>query len=320
MSCHHPIKAYWTGNYTPNGKKELLLDMNSNSELFPIEEAEYRGFKIKNGASIHVLNGQTYLCDPIHVPCNYCLGCRIDRAKEWTYRCLAESKYHKFCYFVTLTYLDAFLPFIRGHGVCLSKRDLTLFLKALRNTGLKFRYFACGEYGSSSNRPHFHLIIFTDSKLELKQIGLNAFKSSLLENCWSKGIVSVSIADGGCIAYTAGYMQKKTKIDNSKYLVKPYIVMSRRPAIGNAYFNDHVSSIKSTTKIYLNGQTVKVPKIFWKYLDEDPDLESIKDHLKSIGLAMSDKLKWFCDTPWLSDVGQYLDVEKSRFIKRMEKI
>lgn len=53
---------------------------------------------------------------------------------------------------------------VGGRIPMLSKSDLQKFLKRLRKAyGKKVRYFACGEYGPKTFRPHYHLLFFFDS-------------------------------------------------------------------------------------------------------------------------------------------------------------
>lgn len=94
----------------------------------------------------------------IEVPCGTCLECRIQNARQWADRCVLEAQQYKYNYFVTLTYDDYFLPAKNS----LEPRDLQLFLKRLRKKfkGTKIRFLASGEYGDSSFRPHYHLILF----------------------------------------------------------------------------------------------------------------------------------------------------------------
>lgn len=74
----------------------------------------------------------------------------------------------------------------------LRKRDFQLFMKVLRRrTGQKVRYFAAGEYGDKTFRPHYHAIIFG---LHLDDLQLSEFspldgpykyyKSVTLQKCW----------------------------------------------------------------------------------------------------------------------------------------
>ena len=108
--------------------------------------------KIKNGMDMMT-----------EFPCGKCLPCVITRRQEWTCRLLLEMKVSLWTYFVTLTYADIDLP-PQGQ---LHKPDLQDFFKRLRkNTGLKLRYFAAGEYGEKG-RAHYHLLVFTNGEMDL---------------------------------------------------------------------------------------------------------------------------------------------------------
>lgn len=98
----------------------------------------------------------------IQVPCGKCLECRIQQTRQWSDRCVLESKNSEHNYFVTLTYDDAHLP----PNCSLEPDDLNKFIDRLRKrfkrAGFngKIRYLASGEYGSTSLRPHFHILLF----------------------------------------------------------------------------------------------------------------------------------------------------------------
>lgn len=89
--------------------------------------------------------------------CGQCLPCRINRRELWTTRLLLEARTHVWSWFVTLTYADEHLP----ADLSVSRRELQLFLKKLRrNCATKVRFYAVGEYGGLTARPHYHLIAF----------------------------------------------------------------------------------------------------------------------------------------------------------------
>lgn len=111
------------------------------------------------------------------------------KRKSWIVRLSYELKDHLFASFVTLTYDDSHVPMDNS----VSKRDLQLFFKRLRkNSELQFRYYAVGEYGSNTNRPHYHAIIF----------GLNHLThSSVVHSSWKLGFVSISDVSEANIQY-----------------------------------------------------------------------------------------------------------------------
>lgn len=106
----------------------------------------------------------------ISVPCGRCPGCRAARANSWAFRLAEEEKCHALSRFVTLTYSDDNVIGSEFGLLTLQKRDLQLFFKRLRKltNGRKIKYYACGEYGSRTARPHYHVILFgaTDSEVE----------------------------------------------------------------------------------------------------------------------------------------------------------
>src|SRR5699024_7911545 len=79
----------------------------------------------------------------------------------------------------------------------LSPRDFTLFMKRLRyyyfeKYKKELRFFACGEYGSSTFRPHYHAIVFNLDLDDLKEVkksrsGFPLYESELVNKAWDKG-------------------------------------------------------------------------------------------------------------------------------------
>lgn len=81
-------------------------------------------------------------------------------------------------------------------------RDLDLFLKRLRSyyPDEKLRYYAVSEYGPTSYRPHWHLLLFSDSE---------RFSKTVLENvskAWSYGRCDASLSRGFAAPYVASYV------------------------------------------------------------------------------------------------------------------
>ncbi len=81
-------------------------------------------------------------------------------------------------------------------------RDLDLFLKRLRSyyPDEKLRYYAVSEYGPISFRPHWHLLLFSNSE---------RFSQTVLENvskAWSYGRCDASLSRGFAAPYVASYV------------------------------------------------------------------------------------------------------------------
>lgn len=120
-----------------------------------------------------VVTGETY---PIFmaVPCGHCVLCREKKRKNLAFRCQAETNYWASQgaptpLFVTLTYNNTYLPRTDSGNPTLRGDDVTRFLKRLRQNLIrrygsdvvnKLRYCLCGEYGSHTYRPHYHVLFW----------------------------------------------------------------------------------------------------------------------------------------------------------------
>jgi hypothetical protein len=112
-----------------------------------------------------------------------------------------ENAVHEKSRFITLTYREETMPRrgLDGRGI-LVKSDLQNFFKRYRKIsripGLK--YYACGEYGGETGRPHYHAIVFGDCPTKED-----------LDRYWGLGLTSSDPVTGSSIAYVAGYVSKK---------------------------------------------------------------------------------------------------------------
>lgn len=81
-------------------------------------------------------------------------------------------------------------------------RDLDLFLKRLRSyyPDEKLRYYAVSEYGPTSFRPHWHLLLFSNSERFSQTVCENVSKA------WSYGRCDASLSRGFAAPYVASYV------------------------------------------------------------------------------------------------------------------
>jgi hypothetical protein len=157
-------------------------------------------------------------------PCGQCLHCRINQARVWTCRLLLEQKAHAHAIFVTLTYNDEKMLEVGGNVI---KSDLQKFIKRLRKrvAPQTFRYFAVGEYGDKSWRPHYHLAIFGLPKDRRTKI--------IIQRAWAtKDRVFGYVYIGDLNAYSARYIvgyttQKLTKRNKIGNLEPEFAIMSK---------------------------------------------------------------------------------------------
>ena len=208
--------------------------------------------------------------DGLQVPCGKCLACRIQKRKEWQTRMLHELSSHKDNSFVTLTYNDDSLP----ANLSLVKSDLQKYFKRLRKSIAphRIKYFACGEYGETTFRPHYHCIIFG--------LGLRPEHQQLIRDNWQKGHVHVGQAEPDSIGYVAGYIDKKYSGDLAD---EEYYQLGREPVfrissngLGRDYCDSNSEQIKSNLYITVRGVKQSVPRYYIKRLGIDT--RSITDY------------------------------------------
>lgn len=190
----------------------------------------------------------------------------------------------------------------------LAPDDLQLFIKRLRRYQEyhygkhNVRYFACGEYGGKTFRPHYHLIVYGinlappgPSDWRKHTRGYDLWSSQELYRVWSKGNVIVGHCTYETCGYVARYMLKKQKGQDGDFyklnnIVPPFSRMSLKPGIGARYFDAHKDEIMANDEIYLatekRGIKSKPPRYFDQFVsDEYPEIYAhIKDTRSDLSL------------------------------------
>lgn len=224
----------------------------------------------------------------VTVGCGNCIGCRADQARDWTHRILNETDMHDFSWFVTLTYDEENLP--ENHQ--LHPAHLRRFFKTLRRTE-KLRYFAVGEYGEITQRPHYHALLFgpafLDNRIHYNRRGAKVWRSETLESAWGMGLSELGTVTPASAAYCAGYVQKKLgkqKDANDHHRVDvttgelvewqtEFSRMSLRPAIGATWIKKYWRDVYPRDYIVIRGREFRPPRYYDKWMeqthDKDPD-------------------------------------------------
>lgn len=182
------------------------------------------------------------------VPCGKCFGCQSKRREDFAFRLKEEMKHSICSYTVTLTYDDLHLPPLESfvdrdpldyleisddcsdcsfyfHPVQID--HVQRFIKVLRKT-YKLRYFGVGEYGSHSNRPHYHIIFFFQCPVSFFDF------DRLVRQKWLYGSkIKVDRTDDSCIEYTLKYCLKPYGVKQPS----PKVFCSKNPFIGYSYFS-----------------------------------------------------------------------------------
>lgn len=172
-------------------------------------------------------------------PCGQCMPCRLQKRRHWTHRILLEAAEYKQSSFITLTYSDETMPRLGdGRGTLLPK-DLQDWLKRIRRRiePVQVRFFAVGEYGNKTQRPHYHVALFNYPPC-WRLGGSHFTNGKCCPNCdvildtWKLGHVHSGRISVKSAAYIANYTTKKmTRADDErlKGRVPEFARMSNRP-------------------------------------------------------------------------------------------
>lgn len=198
------------------------------------------------------------------VPCGKCMACLVRKRQEWVFRCKQELRRSPVAFFVTLTYDEDNVTTDEDGNAILSKVDVQKFLKRLRkaNPECNIRYFLAGEYGPTTLRPHYHAIIYNlpsdDSPFKIRT-------QKLIEKSWQKGNVYVGEDCGGAaINYAAKYLLTPSILPEAKNLPPPFLLSSRRPAIGSNYVTEATKQYHETRNntVACDGVPLPLPRYY----------------------------------------------------------
>lgn len=254
MVCYYPVKGWL-------GKKKTAL-----------------------GKRAVVFNPREALTDrPITIPCGRCIGCKLEKSRQWAIRCVHESSLHPANSFITLTYDDYHLPRLGS----LQVKDFQDFMKRLRfalgkRAGKKIRFFHCGEYGELEGRPHYHALIFgydfSDKYYwRTSNSGEKLYRSPFLESIWTAGSSEIGDVTFKSAAYCARYALKKITGDMAEAhyrvidhetgeilgtRVPEYVTMSRRPGIGAGWLAKYQTDVYPRDEFSMNGVKLRPPRFY----------------------------------------------------------
>lgn len=318
MACYSPLLMYDTGNINPDTGKPVMKFLGRTKELFTPDNPDA---------------GNIYV-----VPCNRCIGCRLDYARQWSNRLLLELLDNPDALFITLTYDNDHLPMSDKGFPTVSVRDCQLFMKRLRRyyndhlDGRKIRYFLTSEYGPKTKRPHYHGIFFGMKMSDFEDLTLYKFNnlrqplyiSKTFASIWENGFCTIGSVSRDTCAYTARYMLKKVKglhrLDYDEKGIHPeFSLMSRRPGIGMKYLDNH-PDISNEITVFDGTESVSFPlpkKLFDKVSLLDPDKYLELKALRRYS-AWSNELLEFrnSDLEYL----EYLDMKESELYRKIKGI
>lgn len=247
---------------------------------------------------------------PTPLPCGQCIGCRLERSRQWAIRLMKELRLHDRACFITLTYDDAHLPLTSRGKPTLRKEDYTNFMKRLRFhfQPHRIRFFQCGEYGDKNGRPHHHAIIFGEDfckdriRVEDSRSGFPQYRSKTLTKLWGftsqdenkwclPGTPTLTDVAFENAAYVARYTLKKVTGSGSRFhyrgRIPEYITMSRNPGIASGYFDEFKDDMYPSDEIVpAIGRPASLPPKYFDTLLErvDADLYALVKKKRVEGL------------------------------------
>lgn len=342
----------------PNCKHPLVRDKETGRIINSLDAIERQGGDLQK-----YLNSFKYQL----IPCGQCIACRINYSKEWAARCTMETMYHEENWFVTLTYDQDNVPTIdletgeltRGgywilehkepiteikQSLSLLPLDLQLFMKRIRikqqrNGWGNIRFYACGEYGGKTLRPHYHVLMYglhipdlTYFKTD-KETGNEYYLSEYVQKAWGMGNIIIGKLSWNSCAYVSRYVMKKQmgKDENGltakdRYfeagLEPEFVRMSLKPGIGQQYYLDHREEIYRNDEIILPGKKqpikMKPPKKFDEWLEaDDPQLYQAIKETREAGVRNSQQNKMKLTSSTYTEV---LASEERNLKNRMKNI
>jgi len=268
MPCYSPLKAFRSPKLSATGKLSIAFTATKGFADVPIELA-----------------------------CGQCIGCRLERSRQWAVRCMHEAQLYEDNCFLTLTYSDDNLP---SNG-SINRRHVQLFLKRLRKkiSPRKFRYVYAGEYGEKTSRPHYHLILFNydfpDKILHSKnRDGDRLYTSRLLDEIWGLGHALIGGVTFESAAYVARYCLKKVTGKNAAdhyervdpvtgeivQLEPEFFQPSLKPGIGKPWLEKFKSDVYPGDNVVVRGHKTRPPRAYDQTLNEEEVSQLKKKRLK----------------------------------------
>lgn len=226
------------------------------------------------------------------LPCGRCPHCQARRTSNWSYRLMQEAKDSP-SLFLTLTYDFAFfndfenqpMDVCNRYGIItkngfltLRKNAIPLFMKRLRKlVNRPLKYYAVGEYGGKTKRPHYHLLLFG---LPFTDTNFN-----LIERAWSfegKSLGNIHFGDvnGASVGYTLKYMCKPFERLHARDDREPQFALMSK-GLGKNYLDAsiiryHRSNLENCFCMIEDGKKICMPRYYRERIYSYEEWEGIK--------------------------------------------
>lgn len=222
------------------------------------------------------------LAKPIDIPCGKCPDCIKRRVNGWAFRLMQEEKVSESSHFITLTYDTLHVPITPGNRLTLDKKDLQLFMKRLRKThSQKLKFYAVGEYGDKTNRPHYHMILF-NARIDLIQDAWQVRKGRPYQGK-PLGHIYYGDVSQGSVMYTLKYISKpRIELDPTDDRQPGFTLMSK--GLGESYLTPqmieyHKKDLENRVCHTLeDGKKVAMPRYYKNKIYNELERKKIAIH------------------------------------------
>lgn len=252
-------------------------------------------------------------------PCGKCLFCVKKRTSQWSLRLMQEDRVSVSAHFITLTYEEDNVHVTNQGFLGLLKSDVQNFIKRLRHRNCScaaglvrrkkatltpqekaqlrrikgsqkkpkcicppIKYYAVGEYGTNTQRPHYHVILF------------NA-KLPAIEEAWGLGSTHSGTVTGSSVGYTLKYISKPGAVPNTVKWplddrIPQFAIMSK--GLGSAYIGParswhHADLLNRAYCPGEDGKRISMPRYYKEKIYSPEERENLADHFQ----AMNDYLE-----------------------------
>lgn len=244
----------------------------------------------------------------VYAPCQICNFCLQRRASDWAIRLHHHLKANINGYFLTLTYDQEHLPHVgntygRFVRPSLHRKHLAQFHKLVKqyqnrllrklwkregwtadiihltlHTAYKVSYYAAPEYGSRTQRPHYHTLLFNIHPKVIRDIVARG-------KVWKHGHVHLGNIADASIMYTTKYVIDRGEEwnDPTDNREKGKAMMSK--GLGKTYLSkEMIAWHREDTRFYtiINGIKKGLPRYYKDQIFTKAQRERLEEHFKQL--------------------------------------
>lgn len=154
------------------------------------------------------------------------------------------------------------------------------------------RYAVCGEYGPSTYRPHYHIVIWLNHRANDAQLSALA---KVIRTCWTLGAIDIqAVSTDGVSGYLASYVTSVANLPSvlQRKHLRPFFHFSQAPTLGAVLLDDvEISQMLSSGDACRRRYDERVQSI---RVSELPRSSLVKYFPKCTGFSVEDTSSVLC--------------------------